>query len=345
MGGDDRRRSQRRAVQRSPAVVDGSSYAKAGFGETVQLPACNKKIALVHPGLGAFYETTPLVAGETYTREVVLTPGSAMVRIQGGDFVAGISEAETERIRTDPVYRKSLDVADVFSEEPPAKESFLRWPQHVKTFDLDQHEVTAAEFAACSAAAKGKSCLYRECPELDGCPARWFMRGPQHGRCTLEEHAYASEAKPEHLSRPATCLPYEQAEQYCRWVGKRLATEIEWEYAARNGRDHDNPWGRDADVDCRRTGCDHELRGMPPEVCTHPGDVTLAGVCDLYAGVKEYTTPVELPGRPALRHSDPFEIRGCASRRIPFPNECWSWVDTHESVPEHLGFRCARDVE
>lgn len=224
----------------------------------------------------------------------------------------------------------------------------MRWPQHVKTFDLDQHEVTAAEFAACSAAAKGKSCdSALECSRIEGCPTSFgSIEAAAYGRCTMRWRATAFEAEARDHDLPATCLPFQKAEQYCRWVGKRPATEIEWEYAARNGRsDHDNPWGRDADVDCRRTGCDHELRGMPPEVCTHPGDVTLAGVCDLYAGVKEYTTPVELPGRPALRHSDPFEIRGCASRRIPFPNECWSWVDTHESVPEHLGFRCARDVE
>ncbi|RLB61661.1 MAG: hypothetical protein DRI90_10870 [Deltaproteobacteria bacterium] len=60
----------------------------------------------------------------------------------------------------------------------------------------------------------------------------------------LQSPSACTEDLPALQSHPVNCADWDQASAYCAWVGTRLPTEWEWEWAAR-GRDEArvHPWG------------------------------------------------------------------------------------------------------
>ena len=124
---------------------------------------------------------------------------------------------------------------------------------------IDRHETTNAEYQAC---IKAKAC-----------------KAPRK-----------IDKKMEDGDRPVVGVSWWDAEAYCKWRGKRLLTEAEWEKAARGDKGQLYPWGNDAPTEER--GC---FGWQEPRACkpgSRPKGDSPYGVSDMAGGVWEWLADV-----------------------------------------------------
>ena len=187
-------------------------------------------------------------------------------------------------------------------------------------FWIDRTEVTVAQYAAFVRAT--------------GRPPPLFADDPAFNRAT----------------QPVTGVTWADADAYCRWAGKRLPSEVEWEKAARGTDGRLYPWG-----DAPELWRAHLTGEAPVDVGSRPGDASPYGVLDMAGNVSEWVADMRVAGPGCTPGGSGFVIGGEPTYRAYIRGNNWSGLahmtkvhhrlwDYPDTVAEFVGFRCVRSV-
>jgi iron(II)-dependent oxidoreductase len=207
-------------------------------------------------------------------------------------------------------------------------------PQHlvdVKPFYMDIYEVTNAQYQKFIEAGGRPTPVDHHDPLFYS----WVSGKPPVGQ---ENH-------------PVVYVSWYDSDAYCRWVGKRLPTEAEWEKAARGTDGRAWPWGNTFDGTKCNAYESSPLWTTP--VGSYPGGISPYGVYDMCGNVAEWTDSwyQAYPGNKLQRSSFGEHFKVARGGAWVLPYEPWSRATNRNLAqpPDYqhrsLGFRCAKDAE
>jgi len=190
-----------------------------------------------------------------------------------------------------------------------------------------------------------------------------YARCVRAGACGESGRAEQYE-DPRHKDHPVVQVTWYEAQAFCRWVGGRLPTEAEWEYAARGPEGTIFPWGNEldgvrlnfCDANCASAWAEQDVddgyEGTAP-VGSYPQGASWCGAQDLAGNVWEWTASLyrPYPYQADDVREDPTStgsrvLRGGAfgSRRAGVRTTYRNHVERPHSTKVDYGFRCVMDV-
>ncbi len=175
----------------------------------------------------------------------------------------------------------------------------------------------------------------------------------QYDRCVSEGYCRVPTVtgRVKDKTMPVTGVSWFDARDYCKWAGKRLPTEAEWEKAARGTDERTYPWGEK--LSCTLANYRECEIGHPMPVGTYPEAASPYGAFDMAGNVWEWVadhydsqyykiSPASDPQGPGAGKYR--VVRGGAwTRYMAGMRSADRGAFTPSSRADDLGFRCARD--
>jgi eukaryotic-like serine/threonine-protein kinase len=194
--------------------------------------------------------------------------------------------------------------------------------ERIKDFYLDKYEVTNEQYKRFVDQASYKP------------PSNWTQNSYPAGEAKL----------------PVTYVSWFDAVQYAKWAGKRLPTEAEWEYAARNGSKQTlYPWGNQYRPNLAAVGVPAMTKPFP--VGRFENDRNEFGVYDLAGNVCEWVEDsYHIYGSSVSYDVKVFRGGSFAEKDTPAEKltGAYRWYvppDPEDKYKPKIGFRCAKDAK
>ena len=273
-------------------------------------------------------------------RRIGSEDGAEMVLVPAGEFWMGTTKDDAFELvqACTRAGRDELTCRAALEREQPKHRVIA------DAFYIDQHEVTNAQFGRFVAATDHRTTAERE-------GRGWVNRNSEgwveaRGASWRTPDGPGTERAP---NAPVAQVSWFDAQAYCKWAGKRLPTEAEWEKAARGTDGRRYPWGNEWDASRVK---ERSAKG-PTGVGSRAAGVSPYGAHDMAGNVWEWVAdwfdkdyyrrgPESNPTGPPRGQ---FKVlRGGSWADTPVTvRAAYREVATPETRNTYVGFRCAKD--
>lgn len=217
----------------------------------------------------------------------------AMVAVPAGSFILGSNKTDA-----DGKQQEYGLVNPLYVDEHP------RQTQTLGPFMIDTYEVSNAQYKQFvrqtgrkepfAWTQNGYNLLPERLKATDLETLRWIAS--EYFKLDLDVPSLPREAllkamfSDQHIKdrMPVSGVTWFDARDYCRWAGKRLPTEFEWEKAARGSDGLVYPWGNDWDPDITNTGDNTDWPDGIAPVGSFPRNRSPYGAYDMSGNVWEW---------------------------------------------------------